>query len=565
MGSPITARVGGTVIGSSVQNSGGIQSGGISGVKIADPVTVMRGIYVDALMSTPDISTTAVSQFIPVTNATTNGVDVSFSITNITGIKTVTLVRAPVMDVSQGVVLNSWPAAVAAFTWSDTDALLQQYGQVFYWLKLEPVNPTGQEALAGPEYILLNPSLLPPVAATGISASHAAAVNGTVLVTCNVSNIPSGNSIKIYVTGYEGNASAVAVAQKSSAPIQFVLEATGETISLIAIAVSQGGAQASSGPTATLILNGTATAPAKPENVIAIQISSGNQVTWPANVELSVTGYQVWRGQRGDTFLLASLLATVASTGEGTVEYLDTTGLAGDYQYFIVAVAAAGNSVPSDPAFPPVLYSSSPIPPNVPANTTNTATIDSVDAGSNALVRIYGPGGVGTGYSRITGFGNLNRPFGSVAGLAYSTLYAIIYNTTTQVYLATTTYAPTLPDSYEWVGTVTTTAPSGASGSGATAVAIVSGGYVTQINPVTDGTLYVSATANISGGGGSGAAATVNVSGGGCVSYTVTNGGNGGYATAPTVAVIAGGAGGTTGGGGSSGDSGGSRLAKGTL
>lgn len=518
-----------------------------------DPITSHRNQYVDNLMSTPDISSTAVSQFIPTTNATTGGVDVSFSITDITGIGTVTLLRAPVMDISQGVVLNSWPAAVAAFTWSDTDSLLQQYGQVYYWLKLSPVNPTGQPVIAGPEFILLNPSLLPPIAASGVSASHAAAVNGTVLVTCNVSGVPAGNSIKIYVTGYEGNPSAVAVAQGASSPIQFVLDATGETITIEAIAISQGGAEAASGPTTTLVLNGPATAPAKPEGIIVSQIASGNQITWPANVEVGVTGYQIYRGQRGDSFLLASLLATVMSTGEGTVEYLDTGGLAGDYQYFIVAVAGAGNSVPSDPASPVVLFSSNVLPPNVSTNTTNTATIDSIDAGSNVLVRIYGPGGIGTGYMRLTGYGNLNRPNGSISGLAYTTKYVILYDTINKVYLATTTFPPALPDSYEWVGVVTTTAAGGAVGTGATGTAVVDAlGHLIQINAVTPGSGYVTATVNIAGGGGSGAAATANVVAGGVTSYTVTNGGTG-YSTAPGITVTGTGGGGTVGGGGNAG------------
>lgn len=542
-------------------NLGGIQSGGLDITGRPDPIISHRNQYLDGLMSTPDISTTAVSQFIPVTNATTNGVDVSFSITNITGIKTITIVRAPVMDIAQSVVLNSWPAAAASFTWSDTDSLLQQYGQVFYWLKLAPVNPTGQEALAGPEFILLNPSLLPPVPALGISASHAAAVNGTVLVTCNVSGIPAGNSVKIYVSGYEGNASAVAVAQKTSSPIQFVLQATTETITLKAIAVSQGGTEASTGPTTTLILTGTATVPATPEGVAVAQISAGNQVMWPANLEAGVTGYQVYRGQRGDAFGLASLLATVTATGEGTVEYLDTAGLAGDYQYFIIAVTSAGNSLPSDAAFPFVLYSSAGLPTNSTTNVTNTATLDSIDAGSNATVRIYGPGGLGSTYTRVTGFGTRTRPSGSIAGVAYLTLYAVLYDTINQIYLATTSYSATLPDNYEWVGTLTTTAHGGASGSGATAVVVINGlGNVIQVNPGSPGSGYVSATVSISGGGGSGATATANVSAGQVTSYTVTNGGTL-YTSTPTALVIPGGAGGHAGGGGATGGSTGNRGA----
>ena len=525
-----------------------------------DPTSTLRDLRIDALISTPTIGAQSVSQFIPITNPTTKGIDVSFSLTSIKGMGSLSLLRASVQDVAQATVLQTWTASVSAFTWSDTDVKLQQYGQAFYWLRLEPVNSTGTAVVVGPEFILLNPSLLPPLAVLGISASHAAASNGTILVTCNITGIPAGNSVKIYVTGYEGNASAVAVAQRSSAPLQFTLQATGETVTLRAIAVSPGGAEAVSGPTTSLILNGSATVPAKPQNVTVAQLSTGDQVMWPANLESGITAYQVWRGQRGDSFLSASLLATVSTTGVGTVQYLDTGGLGGDYQYFIIAVGV-GNSIQSDPANPTVLYSSATIPSNVPANTTNTATIDSVDAGSNALVRVYGAGGVGTGYTRVAGFGSPNRPYGSISGLAYLTKYAILYNTANQTYLASTTYAPTLPDYYEWVGVLTTTAASGLSGTGATATAVVDAfGHVTQVNPTTVGSGYVTASVNISGGGGSGAVATANVVSGQVTSYTVTNGGTA-YASAPTIAVIAGSAGGTTGGGGSTGTSLGSRGA----
>jgi hypothetical protein len=182
-----------------------------------------------------------------------------------------------------------------------------------------------------------------------------------------------------------------------------------------------------------------------------------------------------------------------------------------------------------------------------------------VDAGSNVLVRIYGPGGVGTGYSRLTGYGSLTRPYGSISGLAYSTTYYVIY--TGSIYQATTNYPTTLPDGYEFVGTILTTAPTSPGGSGATATAVIDGaGHVIQINPVTDGSDYLSATVNISGGGGSGASAIPNIVGGAITSYTVTSGGAA-YATVPTVTIVPGTSGGTTGGGGSNGGPRGNRFA----
>jgi hypothetical protein len=296
--------------------------------------------------------------------------------------------------------------------------------------------------------------------------------------------------------------------------------------------------------------------------VSVAQITTGNQISWPSSIEPGVTSYKVYRGQRLDAFISATLLATVMASSAGTMEYLDTGGLVSDYQYFIETVAASGTSLPSDAANPPVLVTSSPVPPNVSVNTSNTATVDSIDAGSSALARIYGPGGVGTSYSRLTGYGSITRPNGSISGLAYSTKYVVLYDTVGQAYSAVTTYPATLPDGYEYVGALKTTAAGGAGGSGATATAVVdSAGHLIQVNPTTNGSGYSSATVTISGGGGSGAAATANVDFFGSItSYAVTNGGTG-YTSAPTVTVTPGPGGGSTGGGTSAGNTGGARFA----
>jgi hypothetical protein len=534
----------------------GLGSAGARGITIArpDPVMSQRNMWIDQQMSTPAIGANCVSGFLCISNPTSKGIDVSFRITDATGIRSMSLVRAAVMDIAQAIVLQTWTASASAFTWSDTDAILQQTGAAYYWLKMEPLNSNGSEQVAGPQFILLNPSLLPPLAASGISASHAAAVNGTVLVTCNVAGIPAGGSVKVYVTGYEGNPSPVAVAQRTSSPIQFNLAATGETVTITAIAVSAGGAEASSGPTCTLTLTGGATVPAAPQGVTVAQLPTGNQVMWPASLEAGVTGYQLWRGQRGDAFGAASLLATPAASGAGTVIYLDTGGLAGDYQYFVVAVSAAGNSPPSSAANPIVLFSSSQIPPNVGANSSNTAVLDSIAAGSSATLRIYGPGGLGTSYTRQMGYGTPSRPSGSVTGLAYTTRYYVIYSG--GVYLASTNYADTLPDGYEYVGTLVTCPSGGGGGATASATAATIAPYpIVSVLPVNQGYGYGTASATITGGGGTGASATPHCSGGQVVSYSLSNQGAGYVSPAGIVVTV------TlltpyTGGGGTSGDGG---------
>lgn len=533
----------------------------VSGVRKANPVQLMRDMWVDSQMSQPAISANPLSQFTATANATTKGVDVVFQVLDDTGVQSISLLRATVLDTAQATVLQTWAAQTGKFTWSDTDAALQQSGQAYYWVRLAAKNVNGSPVTVGPQKIQLNASLVAPSAATAISASHAAAANGNVLITCNVAGIPAGDSVKITVKNYQGNSAEVAFVQSSAAPLQFSLQATGETVTLKALVVSAGGVAAASGPTCTLTLSGSATVPATPMGVTVTQISTGNQVTWPASIEAGVTQYKVYRGQRLDAFISATLLATVTATGTGIVNYLDTGGLSSDYQYFIETVSGAGTSAPSAAAYPAIMYSSALIPVNAPTNTTNTATVDSIDGGGSALARIYGPGGVGTSYQRLTGYGSLTRPNGSISGLAYKTKYVVLYDTVGKSYSAVTTYPATLPDTYEYVGALTTTAHGSASGSGATATAVIDGsGHVIQINPTANGSNYVTASVTISGGGGSGAAANANVDFFGSVtSYTVTNGGSG-YTTAPTVTVTPGSAGGTTGGGTSTGNTGGSRI-----
>lgn len=86
----------------------------------------------------------------------------------------------------------------------------------------------------------------------------------------------------------------------------------------------------------------------------------------------------------------------------------------------------------------------------------------------------------------------------------------------------------------------------GASGSGATATAIVSGGVVTAVNVTANGSGYVGApTVSFSGGGGSGASAYASISASGIPSIAVISGGSG-YDVAPTLTITGGGGSGAT-------------------
>ncbi|HEV7523010.1 MAG TPA: hypothetical protein VGP89_18050 [Candidatus Angelobacter sp.] len=98
---------------------------------------------------------------------------------------------------------------------------------------------------------------------------------------------------------------------------------------------------------------------------------------------------------------------------------------------------------------------------------TNNATADSVDAGANATIRVYGSGGVGSSYTRFDGQGNQITTAGaSILGAAYSTQYAIVLNQLL-VHLAfptVTQYLQTIADAFFYIATVGTVAAGGAGG-----------------------------------------------------------------------------------------------------
>lgn len=526
------------------------------------------------IISSPQIPSNAISSFIVNQNSSTGGVDVSFHVSTVVGILSINLLRATVLDSAQATVIQTW-SSVEVLDYAFPDAAnIASISQANYWIRLNPTGTSGTSALIGPQSVNLNPDLTAPATPTTISASHDNVVNGAVRVYVNVGGVDPSNSIRIFVSGYLGNPNPVSVAQGGSSPVSFNLEATGETITLTAQAVTPEGVASAVSGSATLTLGTGRTVPAAPSAPTVVQFSGGNQVSWRSSGEPWVTSYFVYRSQRDQTFVSAINIATVTATTEGTISYVDAAGLTGDWAYYIVAHSAAGDSAPSGPGSPQITYTSSTIPPNVPGNTTNNATIDSIDSGTNAIGRIYGPGGPGTSYTHYTGYGSLSRVNGVINGLAYNTNYFVMYDTvakTYSAYLQATGYPGTLPDSFEYVGLFLTLTTTGAHGSGATAVANVdAGAHVTSLTPTANGSGYIAGNVTVSiSGTGSGAAATANVTGigGNVTSYTITNGGTG-YTAAPTVVVTGNPSTGAVGGGGTSATSSGYRggcVEEGTL
>src|SRR5271170_2398729 len=125
-----------------------------------------------------------------------------------------------------------------------------------------------------------------------------------------------------------------------------------------------------------------------------------------------------------DTTVYPLGAATVANLSLGDVtlyfraraKYPDS-----DYSSYVIF----GGSTPA--AITGGLVGSNNLPMNVPLNSTNNATVDSVDGGSSATIRIYGPSGVGSSWMRFSGQGTETYPGGSITGLPYSTSFYVVW------------------------------------------------------------------------------------------------------------------------------------------
>jgi hypothetical protein len=193
------------------------------------------------------------------------------------------------------------------------------------------------------------------------------------------------------------------------------------------------------------------------------------------------------------------------------------------------------------------LQTSSATEPNVSLNQSNFATIDSIAAGATATVRIFGSGGVGTSWTRISGNSSQVIPAGTILNVAYgSNLYVAWDGAQYQVVPSLT---QTFTDGWIPVGNVSVIA----NGSGLvlpTFKAIVSSGAIVAIQILTPGNgMTANPTITITDSSGTCATAVCTESGGAATGVTVTNAGSG-YSSSPTVTASGGVASGTGGGGG---------------
>lgn len=102
-------------------------------------------------------------------------------------------------------------------------------------------------------------------------------------------------------------------------------------------------------------------------------------------------------------------------------------------------------------------------------NVSNNAMVDWQDVDASAgLIRVYGPGGVGTSWSRFEGTADGFRTVGPFLATSfskpYNARYYVTYDPKTTIYTCTTDYRETLRDGLFFVGQAKANASFGGAG-----------------------------------------------------------------------------------------------------
>lgn len=410
-------------------------------------------------------------------NTRTFGADIEFRVQQSQRwISKIVLLRNQTLDVGSAKQIATWDAdtleADRPVLYSDTSPDLAGK-TTYYWLKSIPLATQLQvtrrlELLIGPQVLeAQNLDLIPPDSVIDFDMSKSAGSGGivTLYASFTAPDQERWGSVNIYVSGYKGVAADVLVKSGLSSPLKFTLNATGEAVTFKCVSVSKGGTEEDRGGARTklLTLNAAATVPARIMYLRATDLgSAGVQLDFDGAPEPDITEYRLYRANINEGFGASVQIATVMPTGAGRYTYLDAAGN-GTHEWYAVAVNAIGASAESLRATTAPVLSSANLPPNVPANNTNYAAVDSILSGGLATIRIYGAAtGVGTAWERDTGYGKVQYPAGTLPGRALATDYYVCWTGTT--YIATTSYPQTLPDGYIFVGAVHTVDGGGAGG-----------------------------------------------------------------------------------------------------
>jgi hypothetical protein len=104
--------------------------------------------------------------------------------------------------------------------------------------------------------------------------------------------------------------------------------------------------------------------------------------------------------------------------------------------------------------------------PNMSVNTSNNCTVDSIDNGTNATIRVYGPGGVGTSWNHYDGQGGQTTlPFSTITA-PYNKDMIVLYSIAggLQAFQISTQYTNALQDVLLFSGKLHTVSAGGSGG-----------------------------------------------------------------------------------------------------
>jgi hypothetical protein len=294
----------------------------------------------------------------------------------IAGIDSLRVLRNTTQDITSAKVLTTYPLSVLdtgrQFQYIDADKTLvvNQY----YWIETIPMasRPSQQTKqskvgvqpiYAGPVPLTaLNASLVPPDPIPAFAVSLSARTNSPsgpiqhVYVNFQKPADPSFASIQIRATGYEGSAVTTAIAQSLVNPFTFDMVSLGETVTLYATAISQNGIAAATSPSVVVNTNGVKTVPAAIENLSALQIIGGNQISWAAGLEPDNTNYKLYRNTV-NTFGTATLIHTFTPSFPNVFTYTDSGGTVNSY-YWVTVTNSVGTSTQSNTASVPIIPTS---------------------------------------------------------------------------------------------------------------------------------------------------------------------------------------------------------------
>jgi hypothetical protein len=170
-----------------------------------------------------------------------------------------------------------------------------------------------------------------------------------VSVSFTTASDPNFAGVKVWFTDYQGSATPTLIAEGSTSPITFLVETTGETITVHAQAVSPTGLVSSLtlSPTTTVVLDGVVSEPPAPtvsQTLLATAAGYQFQFNYEAGLLADVIqSYNIYRFT-SNTPASATIVKNVPqpATNTGKYTYQEVVPVGTNYYYWVTAVNTSG-------------------------------------------------------------------------------------------------------------------------------------------------------------------------------------------------------------------------------